>query len=76
MYMLHDIEDLDMNPKAAGVGMILYGHSHKPSLETRDGVLYLNPGSVGPRRFRLPISFAWLTIDSGIPTAEIILLSP
>ncbi|MGA7156585.1 MAG: metallophosphoesterase family protein [Acidobacteriaceae bacterium] len=74
LYMVHAIEDLDLNPKAAGMGVVLYGHSHKPTIELRQGVLYLNPGSAGPRRFNLPITCAILTITAGEPAAEIITL--
>lgn len=61
-YMLHAIADLDIKPAAAGVSAVIYGHSHKSSSEVRDGVLYLNPGSAGPRRFNLPVTVALLTI--------------
>ena len=72
IYMVHDLEDLDLHPRAAGIGLVLNGHSHMPSIERREGVLYINPGSVGPRRFNLPITFALLSIHNGYPTAEII----
>ena len=74
VYMLHSLADLDLKPEAAGIAVVIYGHSHKPSVETRNGVLYLNPGSAGPRRFKLPISVAHLYLD-GTPRAEIIRLS-
>jgi putative phosphoesterase len=61
-YMLHSIRDLDIHPKAADVSVVVSGHSHKPSIEHRDGVLFLNPGSAGPRRFQLPISVALVTV--------------
>ncbi len=64
-YLVHAIEDLDIAPAAAGVSAVIYGHSHKPSIETLKGVLYLNPGSAGPRRFQLPVTVALLTITSG-----------
>ena len=76
IYMIHALEDLDLHPQAAGIGVVLYGHSHKPSIEHRDGVLYVNPGSAGPRRFNLPITFSLLRIDNGHPTAEITTLEP
>jgi putative phosphoesterase len=63
IYVLHDIADLDLNPKNAGFGVVVYGHSHVPSEEMRKGVLFINPGSAGPRRFRLPISLALLEIE-------------
>jgi putative phosphoesterase len=60
-YLVHAIEDLDISPSAAGVDVVVYGHSHKPSVERRKDVLYLNPGSAGPRRFQLPVTLALLT---------------
>ena len=59
-YLVHSLHDLDLNPQAAGLAAVISGHSHKPSIETRDGVLYLNPGSCGPRRFKLPVTLAIL----------------
>src|SRR5690606_1840984 len=56
LYVLHDLKRLDLDPKAAGFDAVIFGHSHAPSVQTRDGVLYLNPGSAGPRRFKLPIA--------------------
>jgi hypothetical protein len=76
IYIVHNLEDLDLNPQAASIGVVLYGHSHQPSIEQRNGILYLNPGSVGPRRFNLPITFALLRIDNGQPAAEIVSLKP
>ena len=74
IYMLHSIGDLDLKLEAAGIDVVIYGHSHKPSVETRNGVLYLNPGSAGPRRFKLPITVAHLYLNA-TPRAEIISLS-
>lgn len=74
LYMLHSIAGLDLKPEAAGIAVVIYGHSHKPKIESRNGVLFLNPGSAGPRRFQLPISVAHLYLD-GTPRAEIIKLS-
>jgi len=62
IYVLHDIHDLDLDPAAAGFAIVVSGHSHKASREERAGVLYLNPGSAGPRRFRLPIALARLDL--------------
>jgi len=76
IYLLHSLDDLDLNPKAAGIGVVLYGHSHKPSIEHRSGVLYLNPGSAGPRRFNLPITYALLRVHNSQPQAEILHLLP
>ena len=61
IYVIHDLGDLDLDPAAAGFDMVVSGHSHMPKIETRQGVVYLNPGSAGPRRFRLPITIA--TVD-------------
>lgn len=74
IYMLHSLADLDLKPEVAGMSVVISGHSHKPAIETRNDVLYLNPGSAGPRRFKLPISVAYLYLD-GTPRAEIITLS-
>jgi putative phosphoesterase len=61
-YVLHDIGELDLDPPTAGFAAVVFGHSHRPSVEMRDGVLYLNPGAAGPRRFRLPVSVARVTV--------------
>lgn len=63
--VVHELPDLRGDPRANGVAIVVSGHSHKPALDTRDGVIYVNPGSAGPRRFSLPISAAMLTIDVG-----------
>lgn len=63
IYVLHDLGTLDIDPRAAGFAAVISGHSHKPAADTRNGVLYLNPGSAGPRRFNLPICVARLHID-------------
>lgn len=72
-YIVHDIADLDLDPAAAGVRVVVHGHSHRPRVLEKDGILYLNPGSAGPRRFRLPVAMAFLSIgeDGGI-SAEIL----
>ena len=64
LYAIHDLKALDIDPRAAGVRVVVSGHSHRPACTERDSVLYVNPGSAGPRRFRLPISVATLTIDA------------
>ena len=67
LYLLHEIADLDIDPAAAGFSAVVYGHSHKPLIQWRDGVLFLNPGSAGPRRFKLPIAVALLRVtDEGL----------
>jgi putative phosphoesterase len=63
LYLLHDIGELDIDPAAAGMAAVITGHSHKPLAVRRDGVLYLNPGSAGPRRFKLPIAVARLRVS-------------
>ena len=71
LYVLHDLHELDLDPRAAGFAAIIAGHSHQPRQETRDGVVYFNPGSAGPRRFRLPVSLGRLTIADGRITTEV-----
>jgi len=75
VYMLHSVHDLDISPQSAGVSVVISGHSHQPSIENRNGVLYLNPGSAGPRRFRLPVSVALLTITPVTAEARIVELA-
>src|SRR5712691_9087046 len=62
IYVLHDLQELDLDPAAAGFRVVVSGHSHKPSRTERSGVLYVNPGSAGPRRFRLPVTVARLDL--------------
>jgi uncharacterized protein len=76
IYMLHDVKQLDLNPAAAGIAAVIFGHSHKPLIEQRGGVLFLNPGSAGPRRFQLPVTLAWLSIESASLDARIVELLP
>jgi len=63
-YLIHNIDNLDLNPAAAGIHVVLFGHSHQPAQYEKDGVLYINPGSAGPRRFNLPISLARLGLTT------------
>ncbi len=72
VHVLHDRDRLDLVPAAAGVRMVIYGHSHTPLIEDDAGVLFLNPGSAGPRRFRLPVSVARVSIEGGAIAAEIV----
>lgn len=72
IYLLHNIQELDLVPKAAGFDAIVYGHSHQPSVSKRGGVLYLNPGSAGPRRFNLPVTMARLLVTETYLEGEII----
>ena len=72
VYVLHDIAQLDLDPAAAGFRVVMFGHSHRPSTEMRDGVLYVNPGSAGPRRFSLPIGVGELQIVDGSVEARLV----
>jgi putative phosphoesterase len=72
LYVLHDVNELDLDPRAAGFRAVIAGHSHRPGVGERDGVLFLNPGSAGPRRFRLPITVARLRICGGDLDATIV----
>jgi uncharacterized protein len=72
IYMLHNLSQLDLKPEAAGFRVVLYGHSHKPNIEEKDGVLFFNPGSAGPRRFHLPVSVGRLIIQRTGVRAELI----
>ena len=65
-YLVHSVHDLDINPRAAGVAMVVSGHSHKAKVEVKDGVVYFNPGSAGPRRFSLPVTVGFVTVEDGI----------
>jgi len=71
-YVIHDLSMIDIDPAAAGVSVVLSGHSHKPAIEHRNGIAYVNPGSAGPRRFKLPISVAELIIDGTSVTPRIV----
>ena len=71
VYVLHDLKALDIDPRAAGIRVVISGHSHKPLVVERDGVLYVNPGSAGPRRFSLPIAAAELRIEDDAVTARV-----
>jgi len=75
IYVLHDLAQLDLKPKAAHFDVVISGHSHVPKRETRDGVLYFNPGSAGPRRFKLPVTIGKLKIEAGKVEAQIIVLN-
>ncbi len=74
LYMLHNVAELDLNPQVAGFQAVITGHSHQPLAETRDGVLYLNPGSAGPRRFHLPVTLARLHLNGKTLRAELVQL--
>jgi putative phosphoesterase len=72
IHVLHDLNQIDLSPSAAGMSVVISGHSHKPVVAEREGVLFINPGSPGPRRFRLPIALAKLYITAESVRAEII----
>ncbi|MGC1644398.1 MAG: metallophosphoesterase family protein [Candidatus Sulfotelmatobacter sp.] len=72
IYVLHDLAQLDLRPEAAGFKVVISGHSHVPKQESRGGVLYFNPGSAGPRRFKLPVTVGRLIVESGNVRGEII----
>jgi len=74
IYVLHSLQELDVKPEAAKFAAVVYGHSHVPKSEMRNGVLYFNPGSAGPRRFKLPVSVGRLIIEDGKIEAKILLL--
>lgn len=74
LYVLHDLKQLDLDPRAAGFAAVISGHSHVPANETRNGVPYFNPGSAGPRRFRLPVSVGKLWLSSAGIRGEIVFL--
>jgi putative phosphoesterase len=71
-YLLHDVNELDLDPRAAGFRAVIAGHSHRPRIEEKEGVLYFNPGSAGPRRFKLPVSVGRLIVTNDKLQAEII----
>jgi uncharacterized protein len=73
IHVLHDVKELDLDPRAAGFAVVVSGHSHKPMVTERDGVTFVNPGSAGPRRFTLPVTVGYLDITTGVdrPRARI-----
>lgn len=75
IYLLHDRKALAFDPASAGIRVVIAGHSHRPTVEERASVLYLNPGSAGPRRFKLPITVAQLVVERGKVDAEIVELN-
>ncbi|HEY1807853.1 MAG TPA: metallophosphoesterase family protein [Acidobacteriaceae bacterium] len=75
-YLLHDLKELDLDPGSAGIAMVVSGHTHQAKVERRKSVLYLNPGSAGPRRFRLPVTVARVTVEDGRVEAEIVEVEP
>jgi putative phosphoesterase len=76
LYVLHDVKALDVDPRALSIAAVIAGHSHKPALVERDGVLFLNPGSIGPRRFTLPIAMGFVAVRGTAVRGEIVHLDP
>jgi putative phosphoesterase len=76
IYMIHDLAALHINPADEGINVVISGHSHKPKIETRDNVLFINPGSAGPRRFKLPIAVGELIVDGESVTPRVVEISP
>jgi uncharacterized protein len=74
LYMVHSLDDLDIDPAAAGVAAVVSGHSHRAQMQQHNGMLYLNPGSAGPRRFDLPVTVALVSIKNGAIRARIVIL--
>lgn len=72
IYVLHNIDQLDLKPEAAGFAAVIYGHSHKPAAKMRNGVLFFNPGSAGPRRFSLPVTVGRIIVEGGRARAEVV----
>jgi putative phosphoesterase len=72
IYILHDASRLDIEPSSANIRAVIHGHSHRPAIQQHYGVLYINPGSAGPRRFKLPVTLAVLNIKGKKLNAEII----
>jgi len=75
IYVLHNIDELDLDPSAGGFSAVIFGHSHRPLMENRKGVLFFNPGSAGPRRFNLPISVGRLIVENGRLMPELVELT-
>jgi putative phosphoesterase len=75
IYVLHEVSRLDIDPVAAGFRCVIFGHSHDPSIETSNGTIFLNPGSAGPRRFRLPVSVATINVEGDTLKPQLIELS-
>lgn len=71
LYVLHDLAELDIDPRAEGVKVVISGHSHRPLSKMESGVLYVNPGSAGQRRFKLPVSLGFLEIVNGVPKVRL-----
>ncbi|UCH46137.1 MAG: metallophosphoesterase family protein [Nitrospiraceae bacterium] len=75
LYAIHDLGRLDLDPGVSGIDVVIFGHSHEPFIQKQDGILYVNPGSAGPRRFKLPVSLGKLHISGKTLNAELITLT-
>src|SRR4051794_23231164 len=75
-YILHNLNELKLDPVVSGIDVVVSGHSHRPKIETRNGIFYVNPGSAGPRRFKLPIAVAILTLSDRALLPRIIEITP
>jgi uncharacterized protein len=75
-YVLHNLKELKLDPAASGFDVVVSGHSHRPKIETRNGILYVNPGSAGPRRFKLPIAVAMVTLSDVAIVPRILEIAP
>jgi predicted phosphodiesterase len=71
IHVIHDLHESPPDPRASGIQVVVSGHSHKPMIKMERGVLFVNPGSAGPRRFKLPISLGFLEIVDGVPKARV-----
>jgi hypothetical protein len=71
LYVIHDLDDMEVNPNEEGFAAVIFGHSHEPENDMRNGVLFFNPGSAGPRRFHLPVALGFLTIQGRSVSGEI-----
>jgi putative phosphoesterase len=72
IHVLHDVNELEVDPEAAGIQVVVAGHSHRPAVTKRDRILFVNPGSAGPRRFSLPVSIGFIQVSAGRASAEIL----
>ena len=76
LYVLHNLKEIKLDPAASGIDVIISGHSHRPKIKTKNGVLYLNPGSAGPRRFKLPIALAIVALSDRAILPQILEIAP
>ncbi|HSB71465.1 MAG TPA: metallophosphoesterase family protein [Candidatus Methylomirabilis sp.] len=74
VYVIHDVKELDLIPEAAGFKVVISGHSHRPSIHERQGVIFVNPGSAGPRRFNVPVSLARMSVQDASVEVELVTL--